>query len=372
MKVEFYISNPPDNWEASILSAGTETNILQSIQLARSLNKIDQSIPLFLRVIDDGNLIASLLLFHKVPFDLHKQRRKHDICTFISGMNHGWLEWQDGPVFHDEKKATPALTLLLDWIDSYARKNHLLLIQCNGFAHTSKFCNSDNIAQIFGSFGYKISKWGTYLINLKQDDEILWSNLKKTSARQAINKALRYNIEIRKIKDFSDFKKSYYMPFANTKQMEGIRPQPAYLFRIMAGEDKERRYSYFVAESSEGNTLATMGLYIFNDVATNIARAVMPEAIESKIPAGDLLTWEIIKYAKAQGCHTYDQAGVNPNPQTPKEIGIRKHQEKWGGRYVEYYKYNKEMLPWYLTKLKHAKNIIRPYYRILKRKFEVF
>lgn len=86
-------------------------------------------------------------------------------------------------------------------------------------------------------------------------------------------------------------------------------------------------------------------MYIFNGVATEIASGTMPLAYELKLPAQDLLHWEMMLEAKRLGAHTFDLAGVAPLPRNSKEEGIRRFKEKWGGRYVEYYTYRKGLIP---------------------------
>ena len=108
-------------------------------------------------------------------------------------------------------------------------------------------------------------------------------------------------------------------------------------------EDRDGYYHYYVAESTEGETLATLGMYVFNGVATEVASALSPKAFEHKIPAQDLLHWEMLLEAKRAGCHTFDLAGVDPSVTDHKAAGIRRFKEKWGGRYVEYSRYELEM-----------------------------
>jgi lipid II:glycine glycyltransferase (peptidoglycan interpeptide bridge formation enzyme) len=119
-----------------------------------------------------------------------------------------------------------------------------------------------------------------------------------------------------------------------------------------------------VVENGDKDILACLGMYVFNSVATENASSLSPLAYQNKIPAQDLLHWEMMLEAKRMGCHTFDMAGVNPNPQTPKESGIRRFKEKWGGKYVEYNIYHKDMMPW----LNKGVRIIKPFVkRLLKR-----
>ena len=75
-------------------------------------------------------------------------------------------------------------------------------------------------------------------------------------------------------------------------------------------------------------------MYIFNGVVTEITSATMTIAYELKITTQDLIHWEMMLEDKRMSCHTFDLAGVDPNPaQGSKEEGIRRFKEKRGGRY---------------------------------------
>ena len=90
-------------------------------------------------------------------------------------------------------------------------------------------------------------------------------------------------------------------------------------------------YHFFVVKDKNHNILAVLAMYVYNGTATEIASALAPLSFEKKIPAQDLLHWEMMKVAKKLGCHTFDLAGFNPCPRTKKEEGIAKFKGKWGG-----------------------------------------
>jgi len=344
--------------------AGGETNLCQSVMRARVLKKLDSAKPIFLRVLDGNELIASLLVFHKIPFDRQRKRRLWNVESIFTGNFRGWLEWHDGPIFYSKNRAVQALSELLQWIDSYGMKKRLGTVANACMAHTSEFSASYQIKYVFEDNCYDASKWGTYLVDLWPDEETIWASLKQ-AARKSIKKAKRNDIIARKIDGIDDFRTCYYEPYLSVKNSA-----PSFeTYRVVFDEDLDNLYSFYVVENLKGVTLGTLGMYMFNGVATEIMSALTPEAFEQKIPAQDLLHWEMILEAKRKGCHTFDLAGVNPNPQTPKEIGIRRFKEKWGGRYIEYYTYKKEMYPAYFLKLiKPAKNFVSSHYKRIKSK----
>ena len=124
----------------------------------------------------------------------------------------------------------------------------------------------------------------------------------------------------------------------------------------MFNDSNENGYSYWVAQSKDGIIYATIGLYIYDNVATQMGSIITIDALKNKIPAQDFIHWELFKYAKSQGCHIYDVAGVNPNPENRKEEGIREFKKKWGGEYTEYNIYHKtfgNLMPAIIEKAKY-------------------
>ena len=58
--------------------------------------------------------------------------------------------------------------------------------------------------------------------------------------------------------------------------------------------------------------------------------------LEEKLYSQDLLRWKIIEWAKQNNCRYYDLSGVQISNRTPKEDGIFRNKEKWGGKLIIY------------------------------------
>lgn len=197
---------------------------------------------------------------------------------------------------------------------------------------------SNTISDIFCGVGYSSSTWGTFLVDLHQSEEALFKTLAHAS-RKCINKCKRNNVSVFWVNSYEEFVSVFWEVFHETKVQKGlVVPEPS---PIPYELDVNKRYHYGVALSEDGEPLACLGMHLFNGVATEIASATAAKSYELKLPGQDVLHWEIMLRAKALGCHTFDLAGVNPNPQTSKEQGIMRFKKKWGGRYVEYPVYRK-------------------------------
>jgi lipid II:glycine glycyltransferase (peptidoglycan interpeptide bridge formation enzyme) len=202
------------------------------------------------------------------------------------------------------------------------------------FAHDGKVGSQGPVRRTFEQHGYVMSLWGSYLVDLTQTEEQLWKGA-KPAARKSTNRARSFNLKIVKINSIEQLRLNIYEPYETFERGAGRKSVPWANFKAIWDLDNENNYSFFYAESPELGVLAVLGMFNFNDVATEIASAISPIAFERKIPAQDLLHWEMMLAAKAAGCHTFDLAGVDPQAEG-KAAGIRRFKEKWGGRYVEY------------------------------------
>lgn len=344
VRIVCYDNNPPQGWDKRVYNAKEEGGLCQSTYWARIIEKIDRARSIYLEVFDGRNnkITASLVILKKIPWDRGSMQKKRGIREMITGKWRGWLEWQDGPVVYsrDKIEIQEAISALLEWVDSYGRTKKLYNILSNGFTHTSRFVSDGEIAKLFVRYGYSASRWGTYLVDLRLKEDELWRKI-KSSARKSINKARGLGISLRAISSFDEYVNLYFLSYCKFKSIAGSMENMSSVWKIAWDEDIEKYYRYYVAETANGEVMATLGMNLFNGVATEVASSLNPKAFKDKIPAQDILHWEMILEAKRTGCNTFNLAGVNPRPQNAKEEGIRRFKEKWGGEYIETYRFGK-------------------------------
>ena len=331
LKIEVFEDIPQD-WDEFIKSGGNEANICQSSYWARVIKRLDKATPYFFRIKDSKDLIlAQALVFKRYYYKRDKQRKIFPLP---------YLECLDGPVILDQSNALSATEEILKATINLSRRTIAMYIVFSP-AHTSKWALDRTISEIYRKYGFSVGNWGTFLIDLNTTEDKLFETI-KPKARGKIRKAKKMNLAIRKPAGLDDFVKNWGEVYADG----GVKITSHYRnVEITFEEDKQGYYHYYLTCDEERNNLAVVGMYIFNGVATRISSSISSICKEKHIPAQDLLTWHCILEAKCSGCHTFDLAGVSPNPQTPKELGIRQFKEKWGGMYVEYHIYRKEMKP---------------------------
>lgn len=326
--------SPSSGWESALAAAGCEAGLLQSVFWGRLMPALGRGTPLYLRVRDGDAILALLLAIHTrdIPVGMNRAWR---LLAALFGS--GRIEFADGPVILDGARTDAALAALLDWLAHYARRERVRLIRVGGPAVTSS--QGEALSAAFTARGYVAKPWATFLVDLLPDDDALLMSFDH-AARKGIKKASREGVRVRRLTDWDDYRDAFLLPYLDWTRSEGNPEQALATARLVWDHPGHHDYyRYYLAEANDGTPLAVLGMYLFNGVATEITSGLSPVAIERKLPAQDLLHWEMFLEARRAGCHTFNLAGVAPQPASPKEENIRRFKKKWGGRLVGYDQY---------------------------------
>lgn len=325
---------PPPDWDARLQSVGQAAGLLQSTYWGSLMPALGRGVPLYLEVRSDGTVVAQLLAIHLPSWPTGGGVRGG--LLHLAGLGGGRVEFSDGPVFLDESLAQVAQEALIQRLAEYADEKHVGFIRANGFSPAATRVGDVVLAASFTAGGYVASPWATYLVDLSADEDALFMSIEH-AARKGAKKAAREGVRVERLVDWEGYHDRFlvpYMRWSGAKDSGKLSVLTAKTIWDHPGHHDY--YRYYVAIHPDGTPLAVLGMYLFGSVATEITSGVAPEAIERKIPAQDLLHWEMFLEAKREGCHTFNLAGVSPAPATAKEENIRRFKKKWGGRYVEY------------------------------------
>lgn len=347
----------PRDWGNKLKNAQFEAGFEQSAQWGKLLQTLEGAKPQYLivrKATDD--LIAALQVVHRLPWNRKKNARDRNLRHFITGKTQGWLQWGGGPVFFNSEieNNLEALQMMILWMDDYCAKHKLASIR-GSLSRTSQFANSELIKNHFEQSGYKTKTWASLLVDLNQDEEILWKKL-KPAARKSVNRAKREGLRIEKISSLLELQEKFAGPYNSFEVAAGRKALPWRNYESTWKSDKKGRYQFFCAIDTGDRILAVLAVHIFNQVATEVNSAINPVAFSEKIPAQDLLHWNIMLDMKSQDFKIFDLAGINPNPLDKAALGIRRFKEKWGGEYVEQHRFSKNsrtgLIPRLLNKMK--------------------
>ena len=328
--------SPPEDWDERLLGH-PEAGFGQTTTWARILKQVDHATPIFLEAYTGDDLTATMMTLHRVAWDRRRDRRSQGIRQFLVG---DWLEWLDGPAFfvNDNETRKKTTVALLQWLHQYSRLEGIGRII--GTPSVGYRLSQQEVEESYRELGYVVSKWGSFLIDLCQDEEELWANLNR-AARKSVNKARRMGLTIRKAQNEEEYVQKFLGSYQQFEAEAGREGTPPSVGRVIWAQDNDKYYNLYWAETAEGRIVATLGIYIFNGIAVEIISSMSAYAYENKLPAQDLLHWEMILAAKNNGAAYFDLAGVDPEAIDNKATGIRRFKAKWGGKYIEYPRYEK-------------------------------
>lgn len=183
------------------------------------------------------------------------------------------------------------------------------------------------------AFGFKWTTRATLLVDLRPDCDVLWQGLKR-SARKAVKSAQRNGIEVRRLETIDELQR-FHRFAVDCRSGLGLR---TYSFENIAAAWRNLRPAGGIevfSASLGGELIAGLGIWSFNGILNEFMSVQSKRCNSEKLCGGDAIKWEVIKWGHDSGARTYDLQGVAVDPASPKEAGIRRFKEKWGGVYTE-------------------------------------
>ncbi len=196
----------------------------------------------------------------------------------------------------------------------------------------------------FAARDFRRKPHGTYLVDLSKDLDELWSGLKQ-EARTSVRKAAKQGITVRLGAGEEDFSR-YYEIFLENR----LRDQQKSMFRPLYSEESITDHVRFFAAAGvlklfcawkDGQMGSCTQVKYYNGIASFNSHARSDDWHRSNLHDGDLLCWEMIRWAKEQGFRYFDMTGFDVVPANDRQRGIQRFKAKWGGECVYYSYYSK-------------------------------
>ena len=309
MEYSYKISNDLENFTKTIAK-----HPFQSGNFAKFYSEQHGCKPFMIHIKEDGLLVAQLFYFLK-------GKGSETFSGFLGGK---WvnavsqyvfpeLVWYAGPTFFGRVNKEEVTSYII----------HVL-----GKEHGAKRITADL------PFVYGKNKWGTIRINLRQSIDDLWNRIDK-SARKNISKT-EVLVDVSVVNDVESVKKYLDLLRDSRKHLGFVYLPPVHVNDLLVNIFRRNAMIVLVTEKKTGKAIAGMGLLLGSQSCVEVGSAISTYCRDNKLYCGDLIKWEIIKYAKMQGLEFYDLGGCSPSPSNLKEVQIRKFKEKFGGDYVEY------------------------------------
>jgi len=350
MKVIVTECSAPDGWDQWLVENGASFSFCQTMIWAKIIKNNRGNKNIWVEVLEGGERIVGALFTFRNQSEISFSKIG-SLLNIFNLKGGGALTCIGGPIILDISNGN-SIHLLLNEANNIAHQVRASSIQLKNPHYSKNNSEKDLICKIFKHHGFSEHIWKTTIIDLMLEETKLFDGLKR-SVRKAIKKCNKAGVEVKCCNSFDE----YYNKFALVYFEDNIGNIPARSslcksWDLAAGNDSGKYYRYFYAIDSNGRVLATLGTYSFLGVATEIMSHRTQVTIKEKIPAQDIIHWEIIKFHKALGDKWFDLAGYSPAPKTPKEEGIRRFKQKWGGKEIETPTFilNRESVPLHLAR----------------------
>lgn len=301
--------------------------IYQSTAYAHYVRAIGMN-PRFIRCQKNGQTAAQLMVVESSrPFQLLFDQPFSGLTLALARKVFAEDRFTYGPVYSDGHAACATVQEAMH----HARKTRARLSGSSSPLQTES-------ALIFEKTGLRGKPWATFLIDLTQPLETLWQNVDK-SARKLVNRTREDGVIVREAQSTHDIR--HYTDLLNqARHRNGKRPY-AYkdhteFFNVLV---KQEGVARILLAEKDGHLLAGLTITAFNGIVNEWGAGQSDFALKNKIYASDLVKWHVIEWGQKNGQRSYDLTGVNPEASDPKEQGIYRYKQKWGGvlkRYDEY------------------------------------
>lgn len=304
---------PDLNWNKR-LETNSQGSIYHTTEYAYVQNDLNFK-PIFLKFVNStGNIVGQMLIVVRARSFSHSQLR---FFKEILSSKNKILRWVYGPVIFDSQFTFEILESLIEFFKVQKKL-------FSGSEHPFSFGMFSKVKNNF-----KLNKWGTYIFNLSEGSDLLWSKMEKNSVKKNIERTKKRGIYAKEMKrtDLELYRK--------------IRKEtkPVSLSTLENRWDKLKKAGWtgFLAFENE-NPIGGIMVSHFNGFINEFGIARTKRDFIGKFYAQDLLKWTILEWGINKNLKYYDLTGVNPNPSNEKELGILRYKKKWGADFLSYYK----------------------------------
>lgn len=349
--MQVYISNNIDekDWDNLLMKVPTST----AFQMSKNYDPYKLAFgskPLYITVEDPkGNILAQLLAVQHFPNHIKSPNSFFQSVTSKIN-NDSTIYWHYGPIIHNREQSKEIFLNLLKALEKFSKENQVMMI--NG---SSTIIPYDEQQNQFKHYGYKNTKWDTWVTDLKPDLDILYKSL-NNKTRYDIRKGEKNNIIFEVVNDRTVLDEWMEIKYSDNKRKNEIIQKNKkfndYIWEILYKPKFEKMYVVRL----DGEIISGIANKLFNN---NVVQHSIINS-QKKLQGGSFLTWNTIKWSKENNFLTYDVGGANPSPNSEKEKGIRHYKSKWNGEEIQYDLYIKivNKTKWKISKvLKHLKAI---------------
>jgi hypothetical protein len=318
---------PEEEWDKLLFEGDTESLALfhTTFWAARLMELLGYQ-PVYFSVGKNREIMLRLVAFSCSLFKIKGARNiAKYLVRSLPSRKLGILLWYGQPVFFKEADKT-AYSLLAEAVDQYAGKERLKLVEGEWPLSMGSALPGN----------WRTKKGASLKVDLTMELEIIFSRF-KPAARKAVRKAERDGIAVRRIESVDELENYYH--FATEcakrygKRMIGFRD-----FETMWRYFRPRCvYETFIAEH-KGEMIAGLSVWGYGKTIGELGSFQSERSFQEKLYGPDLIKWHVLQWAHDLKLHSFDLAGIDPDPLEEKAKNIRRFKEKWGGAHYEFLK----------------------------------
>jgi len=224
------------------------------------------------------------------------------------------------------------LDLILNEYNNIVRKKVI-------YSQFRNFWEQKNETAIFEKHDFVYEQHLNIIIDLNSDKDTLWENL-SNSRRKGIRKAKGNNF-VFGVTDSQKIIPTFYNLLSKTYKHSKLPHPKIDFFYAIHKELSPDKIKYFTLSKDQKNIVVLVAL-IFKNCLYGFYMGTIRDNEYLKMRPVDLFFWEVLCWAKENGCTTYDWLGAGkPN----KEYGVRKFKLQYGGKITELGRYEKVHKP---------------------------
>ncbi|MEE3235102.1 MAG: hypothetical protein VX294_13105 [Candidatus Latescibacterota bacterium] len=328
-------------WDQRGLQAAGANIFQLSSFLNRPLVTLDHFHPIYLVMKDREKIIAQLLLTEgseitRLFADFHGFLL---IRPFLNKFFKSY-RFAYGPLIFDRSRYYEILEFFVKYLDQNILSKGIHVRNITPPLH-DRDVDQEKIRSIFETYGFSANRWGTFVTNVDQSEENLWSSIGKES-RSKVRKARQAGITITEVEDEKMLGHYYQMSIELSKRNQvSTKSWNAFLHSLRDPHTKIFLSMHKGIPVSGQMAMCAGNIILLGAVTTS------NYAVQEKIYGNDLMQWHMLGWAKAHGFSMVDSVGVQPNigQQTTKESGIYRLKKRWGGELLNYYTFEKTYKP---------------------------
>lgn len=255
------------------------------------------------------------------------------VCLIVYFPVSGSAMWFYGPLFQSNQNIEYNKSEVIVRIINYLGEQGVFLIEPAYLPCAFSLSNKDH--NYLQQNDCVLHEHGTFVIKIAGNTlDVVKGNFDH-SVQKNINKCERMGVVVKRLENFHEVEKDYIPLLRETRERMGFSMPPFYPEQH-SWKWLHRKGSIFEVFLAYLDDIPLAGLGILgseNGRINEIAVAYSNLYYEKRIPAHELIKWEILKWGSMNHVHEYDLTGVDPRATDEKSLGIYRFKKKFGGEY---------------------------------------